>query len=230
MLHTARHNESAAPSAYAPLFVGACALVAASAILTKQAVHSAKPLPALVATSGQPRPPLTSGPSDLGVVPPAIEEGVEALALSGRRDLHPPAAAGGPEPTLDRTTRWFDGRPVRPVATHWVTVTAYSPDARSCGKFADGQTATLHSVWTNGMRLVAADPDVFAYGTMLSVPGYAQGSIVPVLDCGAAIKGTRLDVLMPTHEQALAWGVRRIAVTQWAYADGLGPTNPRESR
>ena len=57
-------------------------------------------------------------------------------------------------------TRWFDGRHVRPARVIIMRVTAYSPDARSCGKFADGQTATLNSVWTNAMRLVAADTDV----------------------------------------------------------------------
>jgi 3D (Asp-Asp-Asp) domain-containing protein len=119
------------------------------------------------------------------------------------------------------TVRWFDGRRVVPVRTIWMRVTAYSPDARSCGKWADGQTATLHSVWTNAMRLVAADPKVLPYGSLLSVPGYADGEVVPVLDCGGAIKGNRLDVLMPTHEIARRWGKRDIPVTVWAYEDEL---------
>lgn len=121
-----------------------------------------------------------------------------------------------PEPG---TVRWFDGRRARPVRTIWMRVTAYSPDARSCGIFADGQTATLHSVWTNGMRLVAADTRILPYGSLVSVPGYADDEIVPVLDCGGAIKGNRLDVLFPTHEIARKWGVRDIPVTVWAYDD-----------
>jgi 3D (Asp-Asp-Asp) domain-containing protein len=109
-------------------------------------------------------------------------------------------------------------------------VTAYSPDHRSCGEFADGQTATLHSVWTNGMRLVAADPKVLPYGTMLTVPGYADNEIVPVLDCGGAIKGARLDLLYPTHERALQWGVQDLRVVIWEYADGKPAPNPRKVR
>lgn len=126
--------------------------------------------------------------------------------------------------------RWFDGRPVRPARTVTMVVTAYSPDARSCGPFADGKTATLHSVWTNAMQLVAADPRVLPYGSIISVPGYASGELVPVLDCGQAIKGNRLDVLYPNHERARKWGRQRLKVTIWEYADGKGLTNPRRVR
>jgi 3D (Asp-Asp-Asp) domain-containing protein len=134
------------------------------------------------------------------------------------------------DPEWDLSTRWFDGRPVRPSKVVLMRVTGYSPDSRSCGEFADGQTATLHSVWTNAMRLVAADPKVLPYGTMLTVPGYADGEIVPVLDCGGAIKGARLDLLFPTHEVALNWGVQDLRVVVWEYADGQPAPNPRRVR
>lgn len=139
-------------------------------------------------------------------------------------ELPPMLTAEQLEPPVAGTVRWFDGRRVVPVRTVWMRVTAYSPDARSCGKFADGKTATMHSVWTNAMRLVAADTRVLPYGSIISVPGYADGEIVPVLDCGGAIKGMRLDVLFPTHSIARRWGVRDIPVTVWAYEDELaGP-------
>ena len=124
-------------------------------------------------------------------------------------------------PVEDSAVRWFDGRRVVPVRTIWMKVTAYSPDARSCGKWADGQTATLHSVWTNAMRLVAVDTRILPYGSIITVPGYADSEIVPVLDCGGAIKGNRLDVLFPTHEIARKWGVRDLPITVWAYEDEL---------
>lgn len=130
----------------------------------------------------------------------------------------------------DASVRWFNGRPVRPVRRMTMTVTGYSPDERSCGDSADGITATLHSVNTNASRLVAADPRVLTYGSMITVPGYDSGNIVPVLDCGGAIKGRRLDLLFPTHEQARAWGVKRIDVVVWGYADGKPAENPRRVR
>ncbi len=115
--------------------------------------------------------------------------------------------------------RYFRGRPIRPARTVWMVVTAYSPDHRSCGKWADGITASLRSVWTNGMELVAADTRLFPMGTLVSVPGYAGGRTVPVLDRGGAIKGARLDVLYPTHQIARRWGVQRLPVVIWEYAD-----------
>jgi 3D (Asp-Asp-Asp) domain-containing protein len=130
----------------------------------------------------------------------------------------------------DPNVRWFNGRPVRPVRTMWMTVTAYSPDARSCGDSADGITATLHSVETNGFRLVAADPRVLGYGSMITVPGYDNSQIVPVLDCGGAIKGRRLDLLFPTHEEAIKWGKKKLKVTIWGFADGKPAENPRKLR
>lgn len=136
----------------------------------------------------------------------------------------------------DAQVRWFSGRAVRPIAKMWMTVTAYSPDERSCGKFADGMTATLHSVETNGFALVAADPDLLPYGSMITVPGYDvsnaahEAQIVPVLDCGGAIKGRHIDILFPTDRRAREWGVKKLLVTVWGYADGSPNDDPRKAR
>jgi 3D (Asp-Asp-Asp) domain-containing protein len=119
----------------------------------------------------------------------------------------------------DAEVRYFDGRAVRPVKVIWMVTTAYSPDERSCGKWADGITASNRSVWTNGMKLVAADTKVLKMHSLISIPGYHDAEIVPVLDRGGAIKGNRLDLLYPTHERALQWGVQRLPVTVYEYAD-----------
>jgi 3D (Asp-Asp-Asp) domain-containing protein len=153
---------------------------------------------------------------------PSAEDFIrDPLAVDGEDVLIAPAPkAGAGEPSLE--TRWFDGRPVRPARTIWMTVTAYSPDARSCPGTDDGITSSLHDVRTNNMKLVAADTRLLPLGSMVSVPGYDAGRIVPVLDRGGAIKGKRLDVLFATHEEARKFGVRRVAVTVWEYADGKG--------
>ncbi len=131
-----------------------------------------------------------------------------------------PSDASSEPPVLeDASIRYFGGRRVRPARQLWMTVTAYSPDHRSCGRWADGITASNKSVWTNGMRLVAADTRILPFGTLLSIPGYADDEVVPVLDRGGAIKGMRLDVLYSTHAEARQWGVRKIPVTVWEYVD-----------
>jgi 3D (Asp-Asp-Asp) domain-containing protein len=142
-----------------------------------------------------------------------------ARASVAARAPTPPRITAPAEPPPERT-RVFDGRPLRAVRTMSMRVTAYSPDERSCGIHADGITASGYSVETNGGALVAADPRVLPLGSLVSVPGYDDGAVVPVLDVGGAIKGARLDVLFPTHERAVQWGVRELEVTVWEYADG----------
>ncbi|MEX0653630.1 MAG: 3D domain-containing protein [Phycisphaeraceae bacterium] len=137
-----------------------------------------------------------------------------------------PAPAREPQPVAEveaaspsQTGPTFDGRPLRPVRRMIMTVTAYSPDEQSCGEWADGWTASGYSVWTNGMKLVAADTSMLPFGTLVSIPGYNNGQPVQVLDRGGAIKGNRLDVLYPTHDRALQWGRQRLEITVWEYAD-----------
>ena len=128
------------------------------------------------------------------------------------------AAADSADRAADPVVR-FDGRPIERVRVLRMKVTAYSPDERSCGIFADGVTASGYSVWTNAGRLVAADTDLLPFGTILRVPGYDGGRPVPVLDRGAAIRGHRLDLLFPSHEAALQWGVQELEVEVWDFAD-----------
>jgi len=115
--------------------------------------------------------------------------------------------------------RYFNGRRIRPARTMTMITTAYSPDERSCGPEARGITASGKTVWTNGMKMVAADTRILPFGTLVSIPGYYDGQPVPVLDRGGAIKGNRLDLLYPSHERALQWGRKRQVVTIWEYVD-----------
>jgi 3D (Asp-Asp-Asp) domain-containing protein len=215
----------------------AAAMTGYSAVLAKEA----RTAPALLRLSEVPA--LTNDVADLHptafTTPAAPRAGATEPAEEGPivgfgefvGPLPQPAADKPIDPlSFDPNVRWFNGRPVRPARTMWMTVTGYSPDARSCGDSADGLTATLHSVETNASRLIAADPRVLPYGSMITVPGYDDNRIAPVLDCGGAIKGRRLDLLFPTHEQARTWGVKRIPVIVWAYADGKPAEDPRKER
>lgn len=214
-------------------FVALAGLTVWSAILTKQARFAPGFTPALANVSA------------VKIENPARErtvverDGPSIAAKQGSDSASTERSAPGVKAeTIERwsayvgddAVRWFNGRPVRPARVITMKVTGYSPDARSCGEFADGKTATLHSVETNGGQLVAADPRVLPYGSMITVPGYDAGRIVPVLDCGGAIKGKRLDLLFATHEEALKWGVKDVRVVVWEYADGKPAENPRTLR
>lgn len=227
-------------------FALAAVAVSLSAIVAKEHAGSVQPLAAVdrkLAVQGAGRP----GPDGAGVALAVPDRATEAelpsdldVGLSQERSIATVAFERVDSGSLVDATilpaelvgevRWFGGRPIRPVRVMAKRVTAYSPDWRSCGASADGMTATLHSVQTNGGALVAADPTVLPYGTLLSIPGYDEGRVVPVLDCGGAIKGSRLDVLFATHRQARQWGVRDLDVIVWEYADGLDAPNVREVR
>lgn len=228
MIQPKTRNPKGLPIAVAMLArtlagAGVIALVMGSAVMTKRA----ETLPALV---GLERMEQTTPPAVTAAPVPEPNAQVEAADSGEEVEVVGVEEITEASPEWDLATRWFDGRPVRPARVLLMRVTAYSPDHRSCGEFADGQTATLHSVWTNGMRLAAADPTVLPYGTMLTVPGYADDEIIPVLDCGGAIKGARLDLLYATHERALQWGVQDLRVVIWEYADGKPAPNPRKVR
>lgn len=92
-------------------------------------------------------------------------------------------------------------------------VTAYCACTHCCGPAAQGITASGKPVSYNNGLFVAADTRLLPFGTEIQIPGYANGEPVEVIDRGGAIKGNRLDVYFPSHQQAREWGRRWIAVT-----------------
>lgn len=197
---TAGRRQCARAARSIARFTLAAAVVSASAVATKVALRASQS---------------RAEPAAKGAAPFVAMTNV-ATRDTNSRDSH---ARGGALAGGRASVRYFGGRPVRPVRTARMRVTAYSPDAQSCGKWADGITASGKSVWTNAGKLVAADTSMLPLGSLVSVPGYDEGAVVPVLDRGGAIKGNRLDVLYPTHERALQWGVQDLDVIIWEYAD-----------
>jgi len=225
LVHRLPGSRTLTPNALAGLLAIAIgALLGAGAMAAWSVARSnspgAIPLVALdvpASPAAQPAPARVILPADamaLAVAPAAPVQRVESVPPLPEPVVAAPAAA----PVAGEAVM-FNGRPLRAVRTIRMKVTAYSPDERSCGKWADGITASGLSVWTNGMKLVAADTRILPFRSIISVPGYNDGRPVPVLDRGGAIKGNRLDVLYPTHEVALGWGVQDLEVTVWEYAD-----------
>lgn len=84
-------------------------------------------------------------------------------------------------------------------------VTAYCPGRCCCGQFADGITAS--GVPAVG-RIIAAPPEI-PFGTEIYIEGYGYAKVE---DRGGAIKGKRLDVLFPSHQQSVNWGVHYLRI------------------
>lgn len=82
-------------------------------------------------------------------------------------------------------------------------LTAYCTCSKCCGRWADGITYTGTDA-TPG-RTIAVDPNVIPLGSSVHIDGL--GTYVAE-DIGGAIKGNRIDVLFPTHQEALEFGVQ----------------------
>jgi 3D (Asp-Asp-Asp) domain-containing protein len=129
--------------------------------------------------------------------------------------IMPPVRKAGAKPDV----KYYKGQKYVYSRTLRLRVTAYAPDARCCWPYDGKTTASGLSVKTNGGKLVAADTRLIPMHSLVAVPGYAGGAAVPVLDRGGAIKGHRLDVLLPTFDQAKHWGSRYIDVKVYEPAD-----------
>ena len=80
-------------------------------------------------------------------------------------------------------------------------VTAYCPCKQCCGRFADGYFANNERI---SFPAIAA-PYTIPFKTRIYIPGYA---VAEVKDRGSAIKGNRLDLYFPLHNQAKEWGIK----------------------
>ena len=83
-------------------------------------------------------------------------------------------------------------------------VHAYGPNKgkkKEVGVTASGTKAKVGTI--------AADTDVYPFGTRMFVPGYGWGTVE---DRGGAIKGGRIDLFFDSHEDALQWGRQTVRV------------------
>ncbi|CAI9395379.1 hypothetical protein BACSP_04059 [Bacillus sp. T2.9-1] len=87
----------------------------------------------------------------------------------------------------------------------YVTATAYShEDTKS------DYTALGYNIKKNkNMKLIAVDPSVIPLGSKVWVEGYGEAIAG---DTGGAIKGHKIDVLMPSTKKAKAWGRKTVKI------------------
>jgi 3D (Asp-Asp-Asp) domain-containing protein len=102
------------------------------------------------------------------------------------------------ETVLDATER----APWLASWAHRFTVTQYLPTSPAYGKFNDGLTSTLTKA-DPAARIVAVDPKLIPYGSSVWIEGLGW---YRAEDCGSAIKGYRLDVMVATEREAMSYG------------------------
>jgi len=86
------------------------------------------------------------------------------------------------------------------------SISAYDICLKCCGK-KDGITSTgTHA--TVG-RTIAVDPKIIPYGTRVYIEGIGYRTAE---DCGGAIKGNEIDLLMATHGECRGFGIQQIKI------------------
>lgn len=91
--------------------------------------------------------------------------------------------------------------------TMTVTATAYTAECEGCS----GITYTgVNLLEDRNKKVIAVDPNVIPLGTKVYVEGYGYAVAE---DIGGAIKGNRIDIHVPTKEEAYSWGVKDINIT-----------------
>jgi 3D (Asp-Asp-Asp) domain-containing protein/LysM repeat protein len=121
----------------------------------------------------------------------------------------PKPAAPAPKPAAPAPKRVEAAatapKPAQKVIT--VKATAYTASCDGCS----GTTATGLNIKENpNAKVIAVDPNVIPLGSKVYVEGFGEATAA---DTGGAIKGNRIDVFIPSEQDALNFGVKRLKVT-----------------
>lgn len=85
--------------------------------------------------------------------------------------------------------------------------TAYTANCEGCS----GITATGINLKENpDQKVISVDPNVIPLGTKVHVEGYGEAVAG---DTGGAIQGNKIDIFMPSQEDAINFGRKRVKVT-----------------
>lgn len=99
-----------------------------------------------------------------------------------------------------------------------VKLTHYDAGPKSCGKYADGYTATGIPAVGNICAVSRDFKDrLFPLHSIIRIPGYG---ILKIEDVGGGVKNYQLDILCPSYEDAIQRGVKwvklkEIKVIRW---------------
>jgi 3D (Asp-Asp-Asp) domain-containing protein len=139
---------------------------------------------------------LTPPPAPEATVPPAATSDDATASETGdvavdpARESSDVSSAGEPQPA----------QPVEPGGEQTLVVDAVA-------YHLPGRTASGLPV---GVGVIAVDPTVIPLGTRVYVPGYGPAVAA---DVGSAIKGSIIDLWMPSTAAARAWGRRTVTIT-----------------
>lgn len=118
-----------------------------------------------------------------------------------------PAATTAAAPASQAEAKPAATKPAASSNQITVEATAYTANCTGCS----GITKTGVDLKANpNAKVIAVDPTVIPLGSKVYVEGYGYATAE---DIGGAIKGNRIDVFIPTQNEAIQWGRKQVKVT-----------------
>ncbi|PFG06317.1 3D domain-containing protein [Bacillus sp. es.034] len=133
-------------------------------------------------------------------------EKAEAPAPEPKAEVAPEAEAPAAETAEAKPAQAEPATEDKAVKELTVEATAYTADCAGCS----GTTATGVNLKENpDAKVIAVDPNVIPLGSKVYVEGYGYATAE---DTGGAIKGNRIDVFIPSKDQAVDFGRKTVNV------------------
>jgi len=116
------------------------------------------------------------------------------------------SVTGGTVKATSISTEEVESKPAAIAKELTVIATAYTASCNGCS----GITSTGIDLKANpNHKVVAVDPSVIPLGSKVWVEGYGEAIAG---DIGGAIKGNKIDVFIPSYEDAINWGRKTVKV------------------
>lgn len=131
----------------------------------------------------------------------------EKVATKEVADSAPEKVAKSEKATKTEKVTKSEAKPKPEGKTMSVTATAYTAECDGCS----GITYTgVDLNKDRNAKVIAVDPNVIPLGSKVHVEGYGNAIAA---DIGGAIKGNKIDLHVPTKDEAYSWGVRTVNIT-----------------
>jgi len=131
----------------------------------------------------------------------------DKLVLEGSKVITPKVSAATTTTTTTSNAPTSEAKPAASVEKELtMTSTAYTASCAGCS----GITATGINLKENpNQKVISVDPNVIPLGSRVWVEGYGEAIAG---DTGGAIKGNKIDIFIPTKQEALNWGRKTVKV------------------
>jgi 3D (Asp-Asp-Asp) domain-containing protein len=207
-------NAGAALPATAPSPAPVNSETAAPAAAPSPAPVSSEAAAPVAAPSPAPTSSETAAPAAAPSPAPASSEAAAPVATPSpapaSSEAAAPAATPSPAPEAAQAPKENSPAvaPTNNTSAKEITVkaTAYTASCKGCS----GITKTGVNIKANpNEKVIAVDPSVIPLGSKVYVEGFGEATAA---DTGGAIKGNRIDVFIPSEQDAMNFGVKQLKV------------------